>query len=175
MSERLGVTFARVRNHYRRHHAEIMASPNDWFDDAYSWEYEAGICLTPIERALWLDIRAESLVLYPQYPVGRFFVDFGNPVLKVAIECDGERWHLDAAKDADRQAQIESLGWSVYRISGKGCLTDHECVEDEYGRAFIRTSAARLFVRDVAAKHPGLARAPQPGGGSAFFDWSELA
>jgi len=148
--------FDRVRAHYRKHDAAIMASPTDWFDDAYSWDHEAAVVLTPIERALWHDIRAESLVLYPQYPVGRFFVDFGNPVWKVAIECDGARWHKDAARDAERQHEIEASGWAVYRITGRDCFTDTEEAEDENGRPLIRASAARLFIRDVLAKHPQL-------------------
>lgn len=150
--------FARVRAHYKRHHAAIMSSPDDWFDDAYSWGHEACIVLTPIEQALWHDIRAERLVLYPQYPVGRFFVDFGNPVWQVAVECDGARWHVDAEKDADRQQQIEALGWSVYRITGRDCMTDAEEADDDLGRTVVRAGAARRFIRNIAARHPYLTR-----------------
>lgn len=158
MADELRQRFAAVRDHYNRHHAEIMASTSDWFDDAYSWDHEAGIRLTPIEQALWHDIRAESLVLYPQYPVGRFFVDFANPVWKVAIECDGARWHTDVARDASRQAEIESMGWAVYRITGRDCLTDFEEVEDEEGHQFLRAGPARAFIRNIAARHPYIVR-----------------
>jgi len=150
--------FERVLAYYGKHEASIMDSPRDWFDDAYSWDHEAGITLTPIERALWHDIRAEDLVPYPQYPVGRFFVDFGNPVWKVAIECDGARWHTDAERDAKRQQQIEAFGWKVYRITGRDCLTDEQEVAAENGRPSLRASVARLFVRAVAGHHPNLRR-----------------
>jgi len=157
-SDLLRVRFARVRAHYRKQLAEIMASPEDWFDDAYSWDHEAGITLTPIERALWHDIRAEGVVMYPQFPVGRFFVDFGNPAWKVAIECDGERWHRNAEKDAERQAAIESAGWAVYRISGRDCMTDFVEVEDEHGHEFLQAGAARSFIRNIAERHPYIVR-----------------
>jgi hypothetical protein len=52
-----------------------------------------------------------ALVLYPQYPVGRYFVDFGNPVHKVAIECDGARWHSyrrDGARSGRMLAAISA-------------------------------------------------------------------
>jgi very-short-patch-repair endonuclease len=157
-AQALRARFDRVRAHYARHEAAILASPGEWFDDGYSWDHEAGIILTPIERALWHDIRAEDLVLYPQFPVGRFFVDFGNPICRVAIECDGERWHQDAQRDAERQRQIEAMGWAVYRITGRDCFTDTKEVEDENGKPIVALSAARFFVRDVAAKHPQLRR-----------------
>lgn len=150
--------FARVREHYRRHLPAIMSNGSEWFDDAYSWEHEAGIVLTPIEKALWHDIRAERLVLYPQFPVGRYFVDFGNPVWRVAIECDGERWHTDTDRDATRQAEIEAMGWSVYRITGRDCLTDFEQVEDDNGATSVRTGSAREFIRTVKARHRRLER-----------------
>lgn len=156
--ERLKARFERVRAHYRRHHDEIMADGSEWFDDAYSWDHEAGIILTPIETGLWADIRAENLILYPQYPVGRFFVDFGNPVWKVAVECDGARWHTDLERDQTRQQQIEALGWAVHRIGGRECLTDFEETEDEVGRPVVRAGAARVFIRDLKTRYPFLIR-----------------
>lgn len=90
---------------------------------------------TPIEYALWHDIRNHSCVMYPQYPVGRYFVDFANPVAKVAIECDGAAWHQDAEKDAQRQRDIEAMGWTVYRITGSDCKTDFDEASHEPGKA----------------------------------------
>lgn len=149
--------FARIRKFYVGYAPEIMAEPSDWGLMPYEWE-EAGVQFTPIESALWQDIRMEDLVLYPQYPVDRFFVDFGNPVWKVAIECDGAAWHLDKDKDAARDAALNKMGWLVYRISGKDCRTDYAEVEDEYGRVKLQPGAARLFIRGVVAAHPEIKR-----------------
>ena len=152
MSEDLSAKFARIRAFYKARHELIMADGCELADDPYAWEHIAGIRLTPIERALWHDIRGEDAVLYPQYPVGRYFVDFGNPVAMVAIECDGAKWHIDAAKDAARQQEIEALGWTVYRISGKDCFTDTEYVEDDQGSR-ATAGAARVFMREICQRH----------------------
>lgn len=149
--------FARIKAFYREKASAICAARDDWGIDPYAWE-EAGIVLTPIEAGLWHDIRAESLVLYPQYPVGRFFVDFGNPVWKVAIECDGKRWHTDHERDQRRQAEIEAMGWRVYRIGGAACLTDAVESEAENGPPRLEAGAARVFIRDVVAQEPQLVR-----------------
>lgn len=145
--------FERVKAFYAEVDHLIKRRSDEWMIDPYAWEFDGGIRLTPIEWALWNDIRMENMVMYPQYPVGRYFVDFGNPAAKVAIECDGEQWHTDKTKDAVRQREIETLGWHVYRITGKDCLTEFEEVEDEYGRFDIQVSAAREFVRGIRDRH----------------------
>lgn len=77
--------------------------------------------LTPIELQMWYLLRAQRIPFYPQFPVGRFFVDFGNPHHKVAIECDGKRFHQDEEKDYKRELELYQLGWRVVRFSGHAC------------------------------------------------------
>lgn len=114
-----------IRQFYRHHEMSIhRAGSTEWGIDPYAWESEAGIRLTPIEDWLWQDIRTLGLVMYPQYPVGSRFVDFGNPGAKVALECDGAAYHRDAHVDAQRQREIEAHGWTVYRFPGWLCRTD---------------------------------------------------
>lgn len=131
-----------IRAHYAYHSPRILAAPkNEWAGDAYDWDDGQGIIyMTPIEAWLWGDIRAYDLVLYPQYPVGRFFVDFANPVAKVAIECDGAAYHQDKAKDAVRDRELLDLNWTVYRITGSDCRTECDEETGEPGNAgrFIR-------------------------------------
>lgn len=81
---------------------------------------------TPIEREMWCSIRVfGGLRFFPQYPVGRFFVDFGDPWTKVAIECDGAQWH-NAEKDAARDKALREIGWITHRIKGRDCFADDE-------------------------------------------------
>lgn len=137
----------RIRAHYKKAEAEILATPpNEWALDPYAWE-QAGIRFTPIEYWLWHDIRALDLVFYPQYPVAGFFVDFANPKAKVCIECDGEAFHQDKAKDAARDAKLAAAGWTVYRITGKDCRTGVNSDEP------AANGAARRFVQSVANMH----------------------
>lgn len=76
--------------------------------------------MTPIEVSMWSLIRSQHTPYYPQFPVGRYFVDFGNPQHRIAIECDGKKWH-DPERDARRDAELGELGWRVFRFSGRAC------------------------------------------------------
>lgn len=86
--------------------------------------YELGLAdfLTPIEYAIWCEIRMHGLPFYMQYPVGRRFVDFGDPVMQIAIEVDGAAYHTPEG-DAKKDAELEALGWTVTRISGSTALS----------------------------------------------------
>lgn len=146
--------WTRIRGYWRHHELEILrAGPSCWGVDPYAWDHEVGISMSPIEAALWFDIRLASVVLYPQWPVGRYFVDFANPAAKVAIECDGKAWHTDAHRDAQRQREIEALGWTVYRIGGADCLRDSIESQDEAGRVVFAISPAYRLVKDIAERH----------------------
>jgi hypothetical protein len=143
-----------IRTHYRRNCSDIMqAGQSDWGIDPYAWDHEAGIRLTPIEQSLWSEIRAVGAVMYPQYPVGRFFVDFANPVARVAIECDGAKFHLNPNHDAMRQAEIEAEGWTMYRITGRDCNRYVEAAEDEDGRRKPAENPGYRFVKEIAERH----------------------
>ena len=76
--------------------------------------------MTPIECNLWSDIRGSgSLFFFPQMPVGPYFVDFGDPVHKVALEADGRAFH-DSRRDSKRDAVLmDEYGWTVLRFSGR--------------------------------------------------------
>lgn len=118
----------------------------EWAIDPYAWEGCGGINMTPIEAWLWADMRQANGIFYPQYPVGRFFVDFANPLAKVAIECDGYAYHQDKAKDRDRDDILEGLGWTVYRITGHDCHTEDDEETGEPGRGL-------QFVREIVERH----------------------
>jgi hypothetical protein len=138
--------WSRIRAFYREHEAEILAEERcEWGIDAYTWD-NGMLRMTPIEKWLWSDIRDCNAIFYPQYPVGRYFVDFGNPVAKVAIECDGYHYHLDKEKDRLRDEELAQMGWKVYRISGADCMT--EC-DPETGNP----GTAKAFVREIAEHH----------------------
>ena len=148
--------WTRIRRHYAAYQHAILSAPaNVWAIDPYAWDHEAGIFLTPIEVGLWHDIRSEGAVMYPQYPVGPYFVDFASPVAKVAIECDGAAWHVgNEERDGIRQARIEALGWEVHRITGRECLKDfEEQIDPETGRSTWIAGSARTLIRDVCRRH----------------------
>jgi very-short-patch-repair endonuclease len=85
---------------------------------------------SPIEADTWQAIRCFGKVpLYPQYPVLNYFLDFGNPYLKIGIECDGKEFHLDKEKDMRRDTNLRKLGWRIYRVSGSDCVRP---IDSEY-------------------------------------------
>lgn len=141
-----------LRGFYAAAMPEIEASPiNQWALDPYKADWMS--IFTPIERALWHDIRSRGAVLYPQFPVGPYFVDFGHPIAKVAIECDGKHHLLQRDEDADRQEDIEARGWSVYRISGSACFDiGRKWIDDEFNERYEQSRADRL-IQMVVAKH----------------------
>lgn len=142
--------YSQIQRYYREMWPFVKKTPvHRWATDPYAinWHF------TPIEAALWSDIRSEGAVLYPQHPVGRYLVDFGHPVARVAIECDGKQFHTDKAKDKERQTEIEAYGWTVYRLTGRQCMQDSRDDVDEYGRECWEIGDALRLIREVCKKH----------------------
>lgn len=58
----------------------------------------------------------------PQWPVGAYRIDLvvEGRTRRLAVECDGERWHTPEQlhRDLERQAILERLGWVFIRIRG---------------------------------------------------------
>jgi very-short-patch-repair endonuclease len=132
--------------------ADLMAQPAHlWAHGAYPVDWH-GI-FTPIESALWEEMLNVGAVFYPQFPIGRFFADFANPVARVAIECDGKEFHLDREADERRQAEIEAMGWTVYRISGRDCLIHAQEVLDDEGTSLRFESPGSRFIDEIAKRH----------------------
>jgi very-short-patch-repair endonuclease len=76
--------------------------------------------MSPIEARVWADIRDDGLPFYPQLPVLTYFLDFGCPMLKIGIECDGKAWH-DNRRDSFRDRALAEAGWTIFRLEGHEC------------------------------------------------------
>jgi very-short-patch-repair endonuclease len=82
---------------------------------------------TPIESRAWCQIRAsDCVVLYPQYPVDKYFIDFGNPFLKVGLEVDGKMHNRE--KDIIRDENLQKLGWKIFHVAGRECLCEYKSI-----------------------------------------------
>lgn len=136
--------FALFRRNYRLK-AQLVKEGLDSWTGSDPYEIADWVSIfTTIERALWSDIRANGLPLWPQYPVGRFFVDFGNPEHRIAVECDGREFHQNVQKDRDRDAELNSLGWTVYRIDGSRCKG--EIPEQNFSADDLEIEERRRFI-----------------------------
>lgn len=121
----LSIKFANIRRAYREFQARVDVGLESWFGEN---QYAVGdwvLIFSPIEQEAWYHIRRAGLPMWPQLPVAGFFLDFGNPIAKVALECDGAKFH-DARKDAARDRKLAALGWTIYRVPGWQCMRDVE-------------------------------------------------
>jgi very-short-patch-repair endonuclease len=97
-----------LQTYYESKHLWFIVYPTDWSK-----------LFTEIEFQAWCAIREKGrIVLYPQFPVDNYFIDFANPGLKIGLELDGKDFH-DKEKDKQRDLNLKQQGWTIYRISGK--------------------------------------------------------
>lgn len=84
---------------------------------------------SPFEEEVARTLVGRDFSITQQYEVGAYRIDMAalTPQKKIAIECDGERWHSGAEKireDLERQTILERLGWSFIRIRGSEYYRD---------------------------------------------------
>lgn len=102
-----------IRDVYALMLPKIMEGPvNPYFLD---WDF------TPIERLAWMDIRGGGIPMYPQFPIGRAFIDFADPILKIGVELDGAAYH-EHKKDLARDMHLAKQGWRIFRVKGKDAV-----------------------------------------------------
>jgi very-short-patch-repair endonuclease len=129
---------------------EIYEATGDMRHNPYFMDWQ----FTPIERNVWSDIRQLGLPFYPQLPALNYFLDFGNPFLKIGIGCDGKAWH-DKELDRARDARLAAAGWMIFRLEGHKCmrvvdtvqfggLDEDEAHVDDLGLYFGTTSEGIL-------------------------------
>jgi very-short-patch-repair endonuclease len=106
-----------ARAYYEKFEGEIIESTirGKWLG-AYSYDWVS--LFSPAEYLVWAAIRYMGrIMLYPQHPVGKYYVDFGNPYYRIALEVDGKEFHVKE-KDIIRDTDLFRLGWKVFRVTG---------------------------------------------------------
>ncbi|TWU18592.1 RecBCD enzyme subunit RecD [Allorhodopirellula heiligendammensis] len=83
---------------------------------------------SPFEEAVIKRLVAARFKVTPQWKVGRYRIDMvvQDGSRKLAVECDGDRYHgpEKMADDMNRQAILERLGWKFHRIRGTEFFRD---------------------------------------------------
>ena len=97
--------------------------------------------------------------VHPQWPVGARRIDLviEGETKRLAVECDGEKWHTpeQLQQDLERQAILERLGWIFVRIRGSVFFRDAD-----RAMAPVFAKLAHLSIEPLgAASQP-----PQPAG-----------
>jgi very-short-patch-repair endonuclease len=88
---------------------------------------------TDAERKMWRLLRGrrlDGLKFKRQAPIGRFIVDFVCPEHRLIIELDGAQhgYASAIARDADRTAQLEAMGYVVLRFWNRDVLKNTDGV-----------------------------------------------
>lgn len=87
--------------------------------------------MTDTERALWSQLRRRQLdgcKFRRQAPVGPYILDFVCFERKVVIELDGSQHALQAARDENRTAWLQSQGFLVLRFWNHDVLSDMDVI-----------------------------------------------
>ena len=94
------------------------------------------LCDSEFERQVGARLIRLGYRVRPQVPVGGYRLDFvveGDGDRRLAVECDGDKYHGPDrwAEDVRRQKALERLGWVFWRVWGShwsadpdGCLAD---------------------------------------------------
>jgi very-short-patch-repair endonuclease len=104
------------------------------------------------ERLVLKSLTASGYKVETQWRVGAFRIDmvvFGAEGSRVALECDGDRFHRpdDLERDLDRQQMLERLGWQFVRIRGSEFFRDPDA-----SMFRVRTRMAELGVEPIGAE-----------------------
>lgn len=71
-----------------------------------------------LETKMLEALEARGIKVARQYSIGKYFVDFALPDLKIAVEVDGGNWHRTDRKrrqDEEKSSYLKSTGWLVVR------------------------------------------------------------
>ncbi|MGN0941163.1 MAG: DUF559 domain-containing protein, partial [Selenomonadaceae bacterium] len=115
---------------------------------------------SPFEAEVGEKLLAKGYCVTPQWKVGSYRIDLvvSDDNQRVAIECDGERFHSGEEKirqDMERQTILERLGWRFIRIRGSEYYRDKE--ETMYD---VLTRIHVLGIQPSAIKHQGVNSTP---------------
>lgn len=75
-------------------------------------------CLeSPMERVPYDEFKSFGLTPLMQFPVGKYFLDFAFPEAQIGVEYDGKIHQGRELYDRNRDQELSSLGWTIYRLN----------------------------------------------------------
>ncbi|MGI1658245.1 MAG: AAA domain-containing protein [Desulfitobacterium sp.] len=90
---------------------------------------------SPFETEVMTILLNNGYRVIPQVKVGFYRIDMviEDGDKRIALECDGEKWHTqdDLPNDLKRQAILERMGWTFIRIRGSAFYRDPEATMKE--------------------------------------------
>lgn len=114
-------------NDLRRRLLDHAVDPDSSMDAYSSEENKVD---SEFERLVLKDLETKGYKVTPQWKVGSYRIDLVVEGLRdrLAVECDGDRFHTleNLQADMERQAVLERLGWRFIRIRGSEFFRDPE-------------------------------------------------
>ena len=143
----LNVAFTRARDEVHIYHTAAindfgMASGGgairEWLEHCDRTDKNSAPTVNQVEHAqsefeaqVIQELSRRGIKTVSQYPSCGYFIDVVAETdgRRVAIECDGEVWHLDEhgnlkLEDVQRQEVLERAGWTVLRVPYRGWLAN---------------------------------------------------
>ena len=112
---------------YRRKLIEHAIDPEAWEREL---KKQVEKTESVFEKRVLTNLAAANYIVLPQFKVGGYRIDLVvvGGGRRLAVECDGERYHgpEKLQEDMDRQAILERLGWQFVRVRGSVFFRDEE-------------------------------------------------
>lgn len=109
---------------------KLLQHLKDPLASLHAFNQEVGKTESPFEREVLKRLTDAGFKVKTQWQVGYFRIDMvvEGGGKRLAVECDGDRYHPmeKLAEDMDRQAILERLGWQFVRIRGSSFYRDKE-------------------------------------------------
>jgi very-short-patch-repair endonuclease len=126
------------------------------------------LCESPFEREVFDELSRRGYRVVPQVKVGQYRIDMvveGHDDARLAIECDGDRYHGPEkwADDMQRQRVLERAGWTFWRSFASAFVRRRQDVVDDLIRTLTDRGIAPIG-RDGAQRsiHTELRRVSPP-------------
>ncbi len=151
--QRFNVGCSRARDRMYLYHSftrdqlrenDLKAQLLDHFSQPMPRQEAAGdlrsVCESPFEKQVFDELTARGYRVVPQVRTGGYRIDLvveSPNDARLAIECDGDRFHGPERwmEDIGRQRTLERMGWQFWRCWGSSWYADRSsCLDDLFER-----------------------------------------
>jgi|GEM_PF-5671324 len=123
-------------------------NPNDLENEIKQTQDKADPKSVVFEQGVIADLMREGFKVSPQVRVGSYTLDIVMEPrsMRVAIECDGDRFHTseNLAADIQRQEVLERLEWKILRIRGSDYFRNKKMSIDRIAKELEELGIERL-------------------------------
>lgn len=114
----------------------ILHFAQPYIQDEARVEDLRSLCESPFEREVYDELVQRGFWVTPQVRVGQYRIDFvveGHNDSRLAVECDGDKYHGAEkwAEDMQRQRTLERAGWVFWRCFGSAFYRNRKAVMDD--------------------------------------------